>query len=63
MVPFRYDETDTIVSPSANSGYNQPKSPISAGVTKLTGITNELVAGRHRWSVANFIAVSTSSRT
>lgn len=48
MVPFLFDG-DGIVAQvlPAFHGYNEPKIPISREITKLTGITNDMVAGHH----------------
>ena len=46
-VKFRYSETDEITGVSGVfQSYNEPSIPIPASVTELTGITNEMVAGR-----------------
>ena len=47
MVPFYYSDQDEIVSiGDAFSALRQPKVPISEEVTKITGITDEMVADR-----------------
>jgi DNA polymerase-3 subunit epsilon len=51
-VKFRYSATDEITGVSdIFHAYNEPSVPISALVTELTGITNEMVAG-HRLDIA-----------
>lgn len=47
MVPFYYSEQDEVVHVGeAFTGLRQPSSTIPAEVTKITGITDEMVAGQ-----------------
>jgi DNA polymerase-3 subunit epsilon len=47
MVPFRYGPDGQIYEVGdAFQSFNQPRKPISAEITKLTGITNEMVRGK-----------------
>lgn len=47
MLPFRYDEGGNVVEVlEPFHAYNQPATPITPEITKLTGITNEMVAGK-----------------
>ena len=47
MVPFYYSEQDEVVCVGeAFTGLRQPSSTIPAEVTKITGITDEMVAGQ-----------------
>lgn len=47
MVPFYYTDQDELISiGEAFAALRQPEAPISEGVTKITGITDEMVAGR-----------------
>ncbi|ACT59307.1 3'-5' exonuclease [Hirschia baltica] len=47
LVPFEYSTEGKLVTfGKALDQFQQPKSPISEEITKLTGITNEMVAGQ-----------------
>lgn len=46
MVPFKYDADGRICAVGeAFTALREPKAPISAEITRITGITNEMVAG------------------
>jgi DNA polymerase-3 subunit epsilon len=47
MVPFWFDDAGIAQVMDAFHAYNEPKTPITPEITKLTGITNEMVTG-HR---------------
>lgn len=56
MVKFDYDADGWIVGVRDTfSAFNEPSAPISAEVTALSGITDQLVAG-HRFDDAAFTA-------
>ena len=47
MLPFQYDDEGRVVAVGeAFSRLRQPGGPISAEITRITGITNEMVAGK-----------------
>lgn len=46
MMPFRYDGSGIAQVLQPLHSYSQPSEPIPLEITKLTGITNEMVAGR-----------------